>query len=1804
MAIGKDRNRSVVYGVEFDLAQARREVRQLQNLLSDSLSPQGINSFFDLAQARRETQQVGQILNSNGNFDGVGSIFDLDSILGEAETVESLIDALSDEARTFKGVRSVFNLNSIADEAETVERLLNAFDDAQKDVRKVDSVFNLSAIFDEAQTVENLMRSLPDEFNAIYGQQTDIFRRQANERIEAAQREAQRQIDEIERVSRARMATRRGDVGQAASPTTTAGNRTATNPASIAPRFGSGSTVDVGVSVVNLDELIRLRNELQELKNHIHLIDVDVNADRGLTVLERLSHGFNTLQSAADIARNIFDVSSAIAQLNVDTRRTSNAFQILSGNASNAEARFQAVVRASENNIDTMRAMQLANQSDLLGLAKTAEELERVIDLGNVISKTMPDITLPDTVEFFSRSAANQTTELLDQMGISGAKVRAEIQRLKELYPDMSKEQLMFNAIINEGEKAFDKIGDSVKNVTSGYEQFTTALQNANQGLAQSAAGGFLNTAFSEMAGEINRITFSIVGDLGNVENAIGALERKMGGIEDGAALTGLDFDLTIYEDMIDLLRLASDEFANGSASAGEYKEELSDLAQTLHNWETLSDEQLQRMAELSDALTATSAVTSQYSDSIEIVTNAINNNSTAYNEYVKALEDGSAALVINTAEMTKSQTASEMLSRQIVENAHRHRELIEELSTLKAAFAAGEISSSSYERSLQSLSSQLIDATKEVERLSNAQANLKSPEELAKIDERFNQRGNRFERQSNLSREQKQAEQMAVDEVRQQRLMDERAERLRQEAEAQRDLERQQKKAQRDIERSQKQAQREYERSQQQMLNDAKRATSQAQKEFEREQDRIQNELKQAELDVINDVGNAWQQAADEAANAWKEKASAVLDAVSGVSSVTGEDFEATELGQYSDKVDEFLRRAKDELINGVDWAEVDIADIASRLKIDPTLPAEQIYAELERQWESLELFADAGNLELINQEALQAIEQAKDAIAAGERNILEFAGLGAEFDIDANAADLQARTKEILDTSKADHAKATAHIKQVADNIGATSAALAEVDTVNAVGDIATYAAELMQRTAAGEAELESSALAMLGRVQTSVTETISSISTALSSPSFVTGDGSGVGDAGNIQTAFDIDVLPLVDTSEIQAALSLTTYTITVDVALAEFDSATGGLSTLFGSPELVLTPVVGDVPAIDPKVLDLIAELPELPDLDPKTLDVVATLQDELPDLDSKTLPVVAKLIEDVPDLDAKMLDVLINLEELPELDSKTLQVLVDVAELPDFEPKTLSVLAQVDELPDLDAKTLQVLVDVEALPAFDAQSVDVLLNLEELPDLDAKTVEVVAKVAELPEFEAKTLTVLAELSELPELDQKTLQVVAELAEELPDFDVKTLSVIAEMDALPDLEPQVLQVSPEVEALPALDSMTVDVVATMEDLPDLDAKTLEVVAELTELPDFDPKVLTVLAQVDDLPDLDSKTLEVLVDVAELPEFEPKTLTVLAQMDDLPDLDAKTLEVVAELKNEIPELEAKTLQVLTDIEELPALDAVTVEVVGDLAELPSFDAQTVDVLANVADLPEFKAKTLSVLADLPTLPEFDPKTLTVLAQMDALPDLDPATLQVVYDMGIVPAIEPQPLLLLPQFDQMALAMLEMPENDANQFMIDVEPRFNFVMSPDEIDQMNSITNTAIQSGITNQIELSAGNSGSFASPFLDKMDDDFESKDAQKTLAAIGQIAPQSIEDAYKAFQFSGIGQYTVDEVKREFNDDAVTGQLLSVGELVLLIVREGYLKAMSENDFVAPLANYIAAEAATIVNAGINEAVAEP
>ncbi|MCC6457283.1 MAG: hypothetical protein IT328_20180 [Caldilineaceae bacterium] len=164
--------------------------------------------------------------------------------------------------------------------------------------------------------------------------------------------------------------------------------------------------------------------------------------------------------------------------------------------------------------------------------------------------------------------------------------------------------------------------------------------------------------------------------------------------------------------------------------------------------------------------------------------------------------------------------------------------------------------------------------------------------------------------------------------------------------------------------------------------------------------------EAERAQKEGARNNEAAWKRAANATERAFRDAANELesqirqIPGLFGASSVTDEQMKMAELGVPQNFADNYLRRLTDEVMNGVDWEGVDIADAAARAGIDQALDPKAILAMFTQKWGDQSLFANAANLDLFDQEAIRAEMERQRQSKLGGQNILSMFGLGEDGD------------------------------------------------------------------------------------------------------------------------------------------------------------------------------------------------------------------------------------------------------------------------------------------------------------------------------------------------------------------------------------------------------------------------------------------------------------------------------------------------------------------------------------------------------------------------------------------------------------------------------------------------------------------------------------------------------------------------------------------------------------------------------------------------------------------------------------
>lgn len=211
-----------------------------------------------------------------------------------------------------------------------------------------------------------------------------------------------------------------------------------------------------------------------------------------------------------------------MANYATSVRRTSVAFELLSGSSVNAAEKLQAVQRASDGGIDKLSAMNIANRAAALGMANTASELERVTKFATISGRVL-GVDTAQALDNMALAASNLSFARLDQLGISSSEVR---KRFQELKGTMSDSEAFLQAMLETGERTFAGLNDGAILAASGMERLNVAWKDFLS--TQTGPGTFLDQQAKNLAlilgggvssGDRRQIVQERIDRLGGVKN-------------------------------------------------------------------------------------------------------------------------------------------------------------------------------------------------------------------------------------------------------------------------------------------------------------------------------------------------------------------------------------------------------------------------------------------------------------------------------------------------------------------------------------------------------------------------------------------------------------------------------------------------------------------------------------------------------------------------------------------------------------------------------------------------------------------------------------------------------------------------------------------------------------------------------------------------------------------------------------------------------------------------------------------------------------------------------------------------------------------------------------------------------------------------------------------------------------------------------------------------------------------------------------------------------------------------------------
>jgi len=343
-------------------------------------------------------------------------------------------------------------------------------------------------------------------------------------------------------------------------------------------------------------------------------------------------------QMATEFVMQIPKMTAELFKLGTQSEATALRFERFAGGADRAEMFLQAFQNATDGTVSRMASMQGASKLLQMGLVETSDEMGTVA----AITTKLGDQTMSagDRIGDFAALLANQSIPRLDNFGISSGRVRARIEELQASIEGLSREEAFKIAVIEEGNKALQILGDTTDTAAVKMDKLKAATEDAKEGLGPLLLGVVENTGgVDDLAARIR-----------NIPTALQQVVIMAGATYDGlAALNKLKNPFEAF----------NNSMKRGAASMVDWnhESELSRYRQ-YHLNEAVEDgaKEIQRISYMAEDASVSHG---DYARSAEDIEKAIERATPAVEDFRKAQEDAKAEIERVNAMMQRQAEAA-----------------------------------------------------------------------------------------------------------------------------------------------------------------------------------------------------------------------------------------------------------------------------------------------------------------------------------------------------------------------------------------------------------------------------------------------------------------------------------------------------------------------------------------------------------------------------------------------------------------------------------------------------------------------------------------------------------------------------------------------------------------------------------------------------------------------------------------------------------------------------------------------------------------------------------------------------------------------------------------------------------------------------------------------------------------------------------------------------------------------------------------------------------------------------------------
>jgi len=214
--------------------------------------------------------------------------------------------------------------------------------------------------------------------------------------------------------------------------------------------------------------------------------------------IDQLNSSFNTLFGAGIMGiglTKVIQLGSEMQQLGAKVNSARSVFDQLTGGVGEAASTLEQLRTATHGTVADLDLMKSANALLLQGLASTNEQAADLTGIAVTLGRAMGE-DAGGAVEKFSQLLRNQSIRLLDNFGLSSARVKDRITALMAATEGLSREQAFVQATIEESRLAIGRLGDSAVVAGTATERLGTIIENTYQKASSNVAAGVEGFAY------------------------------------------------------------------------------------------------------------------------------------------------------------------------------------------------------------------------------------------------------------------------------------------------------------------------------------------------------------------------------------------------------------------------------------------------------------------------------------------------------------------------------------------------------------------------------------------------------------------------------------------------------------------------------------------------------------------------------------------------------------------------------------------------------------------------------------------------------------------------------------------------------------------------------------------------------------------------------------------------------------------------------------------------------------------------------------------------------------------------------------------------------------------------------------------------------------------------------------------------------------------------------------------------------------------------------------------------------------